>query len=441
MKGGFVMRTLFCLLFLILGANNPVFSADWPQYRGPLRNDVSEEKGLLKQWPADGPGLLWTYDNAGIGYSGPAIIGDWLCTLGARGDSEYLIALNLRDVKNQTIKEIWATKVGPKFDWEGNRWSAGPSATPTVEGGLVFALGGNGHLVCVEGTTGKERWRKDLPAELDAQVNPIGGGPKKLGWGFTSAPLVDGEQLICVLGGPKGTVAALNKRTGAVLWRSTELTDQAAYTSPMIAEFAGVRQYVVLTNRGLYGVDAKSGRLLWSFQREQPYRTEVVNSPIIQGNLIFVTVGAGHGCDLVRVVKDGARFKAESVYSNKNMANHHGNVVLTGGHLYGFSEGRGWVCQEFKSGEIMWAEKKLRPGSLTCADGRLYCYDENDGTTVLIEASTSGWKESGRFRIPQQSKLKKPGGHIWTPPVVAGGRLFLRDQEFVFCYDVRSKTR
>lgn len=420
--------------------NESAFGADWPQYRGPLRNDVSEERGLLAEWPAGGPALLWTFTDTGIGLSGSAVVGDQLLTIGGRGEDEFLIALNLRDVKDGAVSQAWATRVGPTYDWKGNSWSTGPSSTPTVDGDRVFALASTGHLLCANTATGQEHWRKDLAVELDAEVNPIGGGPKKLGWGFTWSPLVDGEQLICVPGGPKGTVAALNKQTGEVLWRSTEITDQAAYTSPMLAEFGGVRQYVVLTNRSVFGVAAKDGKLLWNYRPARPYGTEVVNSPIIHGAFVYVTVGSGHGCELIQVKQDGETFKAESVYSNKNLSNHHANVVLVGDQVFGFGEGRGWVCQEFKSGEVVWAERqKFRSGSLTCADGRLYCYDESDGTTALIEVSTSGWKESGRFRIPQQTKLRKPSGRIWTPPIVSGGRLFLRDQELLFCFDVRAK--
>lgn len=409
--------------------------ADWPQYRGPQRNDLSTETGLLKAWPEGGPRLLWTFRNAGVGYSGPAVVGERVYLTGGRGEMEYLIALDFRAVRNGGAAEVWAAEIGPKFDWEGNKWSAGPSATPTVTANVVYGLGGNGDLVCVEAAKGRVIWRKNLPAELEAEVNPIGGGPKKLGWGFAWAPLVDGEQLICLPGGPKGTLAALNKRTGAVLWRSTEVTDQAAYASPMVADFEGVRQYVALTNRGLIGVDAKSGRLLWSWQRGEPYRTEVVNSPLIQPPFVFVTVGAGQGCDLLRVSRSGGAFKAEPVYSNKNLANHHGNVVLLGSHVFGFSESKGWTCLDFKSGEVLWNERqKLRAGALTYADGRLYCYTEGEGAVALIEAGTSGWNENGRFTIPQQSTLRKPAGKIWTPPVVANGRLFLRDQELLFCY-------
>lgn len=432
---------LSLLMTLAVLTPRPNHAADWPQYRGPSRNDISAETGLLKKWPDAGPRLLWTFRNSGIGYSGPAIVGDRLYTIGGREGTEYLIALDLRAVKEGTVAEAWATAIGPTFDWEGNKWSAGPSATPTVDGNLVFALGGNGDLVCADAGTGKPVWRKNLPKELDAEVNPIGGGPKKLGWGFTWSPLVDGEQLICLPGGPKGTFAALNKRTGAILWRSGEVTDQAAYTSPQVADFDRVRQYVALTNKGLAGVAAKDGRLLWGWRRTPPYATEVVNSPIIRDNLIYVTVGAGNGCTLLRVTRDGTGFKIEEVYANKNLSNHHGDVVLVDDHVFGFADARGWTCQDFKSGEVVWAERrKLRAGAMTYADGHFYCYAENDGTAVLIEASTEGWKENGRFSIPEQSTSRKPSGKIWTPPVVAGGRLFLRDQELLFCYDVNSAS-
>jgi outer membrane protein assembly factor BamB len=431
---------LFCVILLIvICSSRPAAADDWPQYRGPRRNDISAETGLLKAWPVGGPPLVWTYKNAGTGYSGPAIVGDRLFTIGGRDDTEYLIALDIKSATNGSVAEAWAASIGPLFDWKGNKWSAGPSSTPTVDGDLVFALGGMGDLIGVQAADGKERWRKNLPKELDAQVNPIGGGPKNLGWGFTWSPLVDGDKLICVPGGPKGTVAAVDKKTGDVLWRSTEVTDQAAYTSPMVAEIEGVRQYVVVTNQGIIGVDANNGRVLWNFRRKPPYGTEVVNSPIVRDSFVYMTVGAGQGCDLLRITRDGDKFTAEPVYSNKNMTNHHGNVALVGEHIFGFSEGKGWTCQKFATGEIVWMEKaKLRAGSMTVADGHIYCYAEDDGTAVLIEASPTGWTESGRFRIPQQSTRRKPSGKIWTPPVISGGRLFLRDQELLFCFDVKS---
>ena len=433
------MRPISVTICLLLAlAPLPTLADDWPQYRGPNRDDVSAETGLLQSWPEGGPSLVWTYSDAGIGYSGPAIVGNRLYTIGGRGDNEHLIALDLSKVNDSTVAEAWSAPIGKTFQWEGNRWSAGPSATPTVDGGLVFALGGNGDLVCVNAADGKEVWRKNLPADMEAQVNPIGGGPKNLGWGFTWSPLVDGERLICVPGGPQGTLAALDKRTGSVLWRSTELKDQAAYTSPMPAELGGIQQYVVLTNQGVAGIAAEDGRVLWKYPRR--YSTEVVNAPIIRGNLIFVTVGAGQGCDLIRVTHEGGKFEAATVYANKNLMNHHGNTVLLKDHVFGFSDGKGWTCLKLADGENAWSERrKLQAGALTYAGGRLYCYSENDGTCVLIEPDVTAWKEAGRFKIQRQSTQRKPNGRIWTPPVVANGRLYRRDQELLFCFDVTAR--
>ena len=425
------MRRALAVLLL----SSAAWGDDWPQYRGPNRDDVSAEKGLLQEWPKEGPKLLWTCSSAGVGYSGPAVVGNRYYTIGARGDTEFLIALDIDKVKDGAPQEAWAAKVGALFDFPTNNWSAGPSATPTVDGDLVYALGGNGDLVCVAAADGKERWRLHLPTALEAEVNPIGGGPRKLGWGFTWSALVDGPRLICFPGGPKGTVAALDKKTGRLVWRSAELKEQAAYASPIPAEIDGVRQYLVLTNEGLRGVSAADGRVLWRHDRK--LNTEVVNSPIVKPPYVFITIGAGRGCDLVRVKRAGNAFAVEEVYTNKNMSNHHGNVVLFDGHLYGASEGKGWVCQNLESGELAWVERKVPAGSVTYADGRLYAFAERDGTVQLIEASSKACAVLGQFKLPKLSTQRKKSGQIWTPPVVSGGRLFLRDQELVYCYDVK----
>jgi outer membrane protein assembly factor BamB len=424
-------------LLLVLAAT--AAGADWPQYRGPTRDDISPETGLLKTWPKDGPKLLWTFADAGVGYSPPAVVGDRLYLTGGRGDREVLFALDLKAVADGTVKELWAVELGPTFRFKGNSWSAGPSATPTVDGNLVFALGGNGDLVCVD-TAGKEQWRANLPKDLGGAVNPIGGGPRDLGWGFTGSPLVDGDKLVLIPGGSKGTVAALDKKTGKVLWRSTGLTDRAAYTTPMPMEVGGVKQYVVLTNETLAGVAAADGKVLWAHKRKQPYGTEVINTPLVHDGHIYTTVAAGNGgCELVKVVRDGAEFGVGLVYDNKNLMNHHGNVVRVGDHVYGFGQGAGWACQEFKTGKIVWSERRaLRAGAVTFADGRLYCLAEDDGTVALAEATPKEWTEAGRFKLPKASNLRQPQGKIWTPPVIAGGRLFLRDQDLLFCYDIRA---
>jgi outer membrane protein assembly factor BamB len=408
----------FCSLVGSAGA------ADWPQWRGPERNDVSAETGLLKTWPTSGPPVLWTYSNAGVGYSGPAIVGSRLYVMGARGETEYVIAIE--DHKGQ---QVWATKLGPRLS---NGWGDGPRGTPTVDGDVLYAIGGRGDLACLEIANGKKRWQVNLQRELGGNIP---------NWGYTESPLIDGDHLICTPGGSKGTLAALNKRTGKVVWRSTRLTDPAAYSSCIVADVNGVRQYLQMTARGVVGVAAKNGRLLWQSSLGAN-GVAVIPTPIFHNNSVYVTSGYGSGCGRLKLSSDGkGGTKAEQAYANKNMVNHHGGVVLIDEHLYGYSDSRGWVCQDFDSGNVVWDIRKLGKGSVTYADGHLYCYTEDSGTVVLLAATTAGFKEDGRFKIPRETTVPRQRGHIWTHPVVANGRLYLRDQDLLYCFDIRDRVR
>lgn len=416
-------------------------AADWPQFRGPLRDGVSRETDLLKSWPASGPKLAWTYTGAGVGYSGPAVVGDRLYMCGGRGPDEFVFVLDLKTAANGNVREFWSTKIGPLFQWKGNNWNAGPNATPTVDGELVYALGGQGELLCVETATGKERWRKNLPRELGGEVNPIGGGaedPTPLGWGNASAPLVDGDRLICVPGGKQGLMAALDKKTGKVLWQSKEVTDQASYSSPLAVEVGGIRQYLQVINSGIVGIAADSGKLLWRYKRDPAYDDVVIATPIFHDNHVFATVGFQQGCDLIKLIPKGGGIEVEKIFSNKTMDNRDGGVVLMSDHLYAYSENRGWVCQEFKTGKVVWSEKrKLGRGSVTGVPGHLICTTEKEDVVALIEATPKGWSEKGRLQLPRASRLRKPSGGLWTHPVVANGKLYVRDQELLFCYELR----
>jgi outer membrane protein assembly factor BamB len=395
-------------------------SANWPQWRGPDRNDVSRETGLLRTWPGDGPKLLWAFTNAGLGFSGPAIVGGRLFTMGAYSDKEYVYAIDAG-----TGKELWSAEIGPMFL---NGWGDGPRGTPTVDGNRVYAISGQGGLICVEADSGAKVWLVDLHKNL---------GGETPSWGFAESPLVDGNQVVCTPGASQGALAALDKQTGKVLWRSEKLTDPAAYSSIVVAEVGGLRQYIQMTADQVVGVAAADGRLLWR-SNVAHNNTAVISTPIVHQDHVYVTTGYGAGCGLLKLSPDGKGTKAETVYTNKVMKNQHGGVVLVDDHVYGYSEGSGWVCQEFKTGKSVWESKKLGKGSLTVADGRLYCYTEDKGTVVLAEAGPGGWTEHGRFTIPNETGQERKKGQIWTHPVVAGGRLYLRDQDLIFCYDVKN---
>lgn len=421
-----------CALVLFAGvALLPLRAADWPQWQGPDRTNVSTETGLLKEWPSKGPKLLWTSEDVGLGYSGPAIVGDRLYTLGADKTNDFVIALNVN-----SGEKIWSTPIGP---FVNNNWGGGPRSTPTVDGEFLYAIGASGVLACLKSKDGGRVWSVNLAGE--------GGlGGSKPFWNYSESPLVDGDQVICTPGGNKGTLAALNKKTGEVIWRSKELTQNAGYSSVVPATIGGVRQYVQLTMKpgrsgggGVAGIAAKDGRLLW-YHDNPKYRTAVIPTPLVHDNYVYVAVGYGAGDLLLKLTPDGEGTRAEQIYSPdamKVMDNKHEAFVLVGDYIYGWSDRGGWTCQELKSGKVMWRSNKLGRGSITTADGQLYCYSEDRGTVVLVKASPKGWEEQGRFNIPRQSSQRSPSGGVWTHPVVANGKLYLRDQELLFCYDVK----
>jgi outer membrane protein assembly factor BamB len=350
------------------------------------------------------------------------VVGDRIYTIGDRGDSSFVIALSVTDGK-----EAWAAKLG-KAGAPGWGGFEGPRAAPTVDTNLIFALGQWGELACFDPSNGAEQWRKSYESDF---------GGKRPEWGFADAPLVDGNALAATPGGSKGAIVALNKRTGALLWRSSEFTDEAHYSSLVPADFGGVHQYVQLTPRNVVGVAAANGKVLWKASRKGD--VAVIPTPIVADDHVYVTSGYGNGCDLFRISGTQQSQKADRVYSNnKVMVNHHGGAVKAGDYVYGYSDGKGWTCQEFKTGEAKWQEKdKLGKGSLVYADSRLYLRQEDrSGTVALIEASPAGYKEHGRFEQPERSQANS-----WAHPVVANGKLYLRDQDLLLCYDVSSKPK
>src|SRR5579884_1052257 len=401
-------------------------AADWPQWRGPDRNGISKEKGLLQKWPKDGPPLAWTFKNAGTGFTAPAVVGGTVYSMAARKADEYVFALDDKG------KEKWATKIGTAYDWEGNSWNYGPNATPSVDGDLVFALGSQGILVCVKKDNGTEVWRKDLPKELSAEVNPSGGGPENTGWGFAWSPLVDGDKLIITPGGPKGLFAALDKKTGKLLWQTKDIPEQATYSSPILADIHGVRQYIALTQNGAVGV-SQNGEKLWEHRRTRKFPDVVIPTPVCRGDLVFTTACTNAGDELIKIEPDGKKFKATTVYLKRDLSSGSGGVVLVDQYIYGYNYRREWMCLDFATGALKWRSTQLGPGSVVYADGRLYVQAEDEGIVALLEPSPAGYKEVSRFTLPERSKPPKTNARDWTHPVIADGHLYLRAQDLFFC--------
>jgi outer membrane protein assembly factor BamB len=391
-------------------------TSDWPRWRGANFNDISISKAL-KDWPAEGPEKLWLNQDAGLGYSGYAIVGDTLYTMGARDVVEYVIAIDV-----STGKEKWSSEVGALLT---NGWGNGPRSTPSVNAGKIYAMSGKGSLVCLDAATGKQVWRKSM--------EELGG--KVPGWGYTESPLVDGNMVVCTPGGGQGTMAAFDKNTGEKVWQSTEWTDPAQYASILPVTHNGARQLIQLTMQSIAGVNAADGKVLW--KSAFPGKTAVIPTPIFSEGQVFVAAGYGVGCQALKI---GEGNTVTSLFSNTDMVNHHGGVVLHNGNLFGYSDKGGWTCMDFKTGAVKWAEKeKLKKGAIHCCNDQLYLLEEDSGTVVLIDAAADGWHEHGRFKLDPQTAQRSPKGKVWTHPVVANGRLFLRDQELLFCFDVAAK--
>jgi outer membrane protein assembly factor BamB len=425
-----LLGCLFNLRFLtaIVGGADPEEIQpqrfDWPQLRGPVRSGISTETGLLKTWPEAGPPLLWKVAKLGGGYSAPSVVAGRVFGMSARKDQEVVWALD-----ETTGKELWYTPIGARVT-DVNK-SEGPRCTPTVDGARLYALGVGGELVCLESATGKECWRKNLVKDF--------GGQMMSNWGFSESPLVDGDNLICTPGGKEATLVSLNKDTGATIWKArVPQGDAASYASGIIAEVDGLRHYIQFVSGGVVGVAADDGRFLWRYDAAANTNANC-SMPVYHDHLVFVSSAyKGSGGGLVRLSRQGDKVEAKEVYFTKRLMNHHGGMVLVDGYLYGANGGNGLqrmhslVCLEFKTGKVMWEDRHPGKGSVTYADGCLY-YRNEDGTMFLVEATPKGYVERGQFEPADVSKHARS----WLYPVVANGKLFLRDQGVLFCYDVK----
>jgi len=409
--------------------------ASWPGWRGKDRSALTSETGLLKEWPKGGPKLLWTFDAAGYGYGEPAIVGEELYILGKDDQGEFIKRLNLDG------KELARAKLDDGANKYLTGWGGGPRSTPTVDGDLILALSSDGRLVCYDRSSLSEKWSKSLVKDLGSSTKV-----KPAWWGYSESPLVDGDKVLVTPGG-KNCVVALNKNTGATIWMSTGVEDDQQYSSLVPMTVDGKKMYVTQTMQNLIGVDGESGKLLWK-SNGIPRKTAVIPTAVISGNRVYATAGYGAGCECVDIERSGDSFTAKKVYANKNMQNHHGGVILLDGYVYGhsgMSSGNPWVCQKLADGEI--ASKldgrKVGKGSIAYADGRFYLFEEKvGGACVLVDASPKEWSEHGRFKLPKNTSLQRgsqKSGLVWTHPVVVGGRLYLRDLDLLFCYDVKAK--
>lgn len=407
---------MVCVSGMALGADA---KSDWHQWRGPKRDAVSTEKGLLKKWGEDGPPLAWKSSGLGSGFASIVIADGRIFTMGRRKNAEHLIALSGKDGK-----ELWSLKVGTDAADE-------PSSTPTVDGDRVYAVGTRGDLLCAT-VTGKELWKKSYVTDFGGSVPT---------WKYCESPLVDGDKLICSPGSRDATLVALNKKTGDVIWKTAVPNgggNGSGYSSVVISEGAGVRQYVQLlgAGTGCIGVDAAKGKLLWKYERVGN-GTASIPTPIVDGNYVFCSSGYGTGAALLELHAEKGGVTASEVYflNGNDFQNHHGGMIHVGPYIYcGHGHNQGFpICIDMKSGKTVWGGKQRGAGTgsaaVVYADGKLY-FRYQDGIMALVDASKDGYQLDGSFKIPEVSR------ESWSHPVVAGGKLYLREQDNLFVYQL-----
>jgi outer membrane protein assembly factor BamB len=397
---------------------------DWPGWRGANRDNISKETGLLSEWPKEGPELVWKAKGLGVGYSTPSIAKGVVYVMGTEDKDDCVIALDIKDGS-----QLWSTPIikAAKVDYPG------PRSTPTIDGDTLYALTPGGTLISAKTSSGEINWRKDFRKEFKGEVG---------GWAYCESPLIDGDVLICTPGGNTACMVALDKRSGDVIWKSDTSGlpkngkrggnyTRAEYSSTIVANLQGVKQYVQLLNGGVAGFDAKTGQALWHYDRPAS-GTANISTPLQFGDGIFAATGYGNGGGLANIVKKDDGFEAEEVFFVKQMQNRNGGMVIVDNFLYG-TNNRALVCLDMKTGKVAWQDECVGQGAVTYADGHIYVRSEQ-GPVALVEANPKAYKEVGRFKQPERS-----GREAWPIPVVAGGKLYLRDQGILLCYDVKGK--
>lgn len=434
------MRPFLLSLLLALSALTLAAPAeDWAQWRGPNRDGICKEQGLLQEWPKDGPRLIWEQHDLGTGYSTPAIANGRIFLVSNKGlDDEFVQALSEKDGK-----QIWSTHIGKVGNPDQQPNYPGARSTPTVDGDTVYALGSDGDLVSLSAADGKVIWKKSLRADFAGEPGV---------WAYSESPLVDGDALVVTPGGDDATMLKLHKKDGSLIWKGHPEPDKkqdetdaqsnkkqkknaAGYASIIKFNAAGKEQYIQLLGGGLVGVDAATGKFLWLYDHTSKGSPANIATPVCADGCVYSgTQYTGGG--LIKLLPDGKGVKYEEVYFEKKLPRAIGGEVLHDGSLYGTSKEQ-TECLDFKTGEVKWSKDHgIAPASLLYADSRLYLHGEEQGDVLLLEASPGGYKELGHF-TPSDVPADRVG-KSWAYPVIANGRLYIHDWGKLWCYDVKA---
>ncbi len=421
-------KKIVLFLFALIGCSS-ISAADgnWPQWRGPNRDGQAAPQSLLKKWPENGPALSWSISNAGSGYSSVSVVDGRLYTLGKRGDRNYLICLN-----TQNGKELWATPMGrgaTRKDYNTG-WGDGPRSSPAIDGEHVYALTDLGDVGCFRKSDGTSVWAVNLVSDFRGVI------PE---WGYSESVLVDGDRVIVTPGG-RNFLIGLDTKTGKKSWES-DFSAGAQYASVVKQTFGRVPVYLTACEQGLVGIHGESGKLLFK-NGSTGNGTAVIPTPVVSGDLVYHSSSYKAGNAATKISVSDGELTANQVYheSKESIENEHGGYVLHDGAIIGFTKAlRGaWMAQDLASGKVLWSKKigKTRSGSIALADGLLYCYDDQEGICYLAEASRTGMEVIGQVKLPEQTSTDRNQGAIWTHPVIAEQKLYIRDQEMIFAFDI-----
>ena len=395
------------------GPQNP----EWPCWHGANRDAKSPECGLLKEWPTNGPTLLWTATGCGDGFSSVSIADGRIYTAGVIASQTMVIAIDMDG------KPLWRSQNGGK--WETTKWARssyhGSRATPTYNDGMVYQMNAEGRLAAYEAKGGQEVWARDIRKDYDAATPEFG---------YSESVLIDGTNLICYPGGKQGRMVALDRRTGKEAWANKVITNEPSFTSPILVKDSGHRQIITMTATSVMGVDADNGELLWSHPHTNHFR-ENCFTPIYSNGCVFASSGYQYGCELLKLNRTGDSMGVERVWFNTQMDNLFAGAVLVDGYIYGTGDRKNkWFCLDFATGKELWRDGSLGEGPVVYADGMLYCIAER-GQVALVRPSPDKFDVVSRFRLP-------PGGSgmVWAHPVICDKRLYVRHGDRLYCFDV-----
>ena len=403
------------LNLLVAGSLASAEAPSWPVFHGPNGDNISTETGLLKEWPEDGPPLVWTAEGIGEGYASVSLAGGVIYTAGNIEDNTVITAMDL----DGEIK--WQAECGKA--WTGG--PAGTRATPTIDGDRLYYENPYGDVVCLDVAGGKKIWGLNILEEFDG---------KNIIWALSESVVIDGDHAICCPFGKKASVVALDKKTGEVVWTAAGTGDMAGYATVSIVEFAGHRMILAMSGKALVGVDAENGKLLFRYQHETKYDVNATQ-PIFKDGMVFITSGYGAGSEMVKLTASGGKITAEQAWETKDLDNHHGGVILLDGYLYGADMQRSWICLDWETGQTKYSDGGVGKGALTCADGMLYTQAENEKkrTLGLVKPTPEGHQLVSQFAFPEGGQ-----GRVWAHPVVCDGRLYIRHGDKLYVYNVKA---